>query len=102
MVRRLAGPEDPFAAVGRTERGLVGLAAAYSGSEGLVASAADFAADHWDILNYACRLGGAGGTRLAVAAAQVVWVVPSACSQTPSPTWCWLFPGVSAVAVRPS
>lgn len=100
MVRQLVDPEDPFAAVGRRERGLGGLAAACSGSEELDAFAAGSVAGHWDILKYACHPGGVEGSRLVVA--QVVWVVPSACIQTPIPTWCWLFPVASGAAVRPS
>lgn len=65
MVRQLVDPEDPFAAVGHRERGLGGLAAAYSDSEGSVASAADFVAGHWDILNCACHPDVAEGSRLA-------------------------------------
>ena len=99
-MRQLVDPEDPFAAVGRRERGLDGLAAACSDLEESVASAAGFAAGHWDIPNYACRPGVVEGSRLA--AGRVVWAALSACSQTQSPTWCLLSPGTWAVAGRPS
>jgi hypothetical protein len=99
-VRQLVDPEDPVAAVDRRERGLDGLAAACSGSGESVASAAGFAADHWDILSYACRPGVVEGIRSA--AVRVVWAAPSACSPTQSPTWCLLSPGTWAAEVRPS
>ena len=104
MVRQLVVPEDPVAAVGRREDGLGGPAAACSGSEGSVASAVGSVSGHWDILNYACHPGVVGGSRSAAGrvAGRGVWVVPSACSQTQSPTWCWLSPGKSVAAARPS
>jgi hypothetical protein len=91
-VRQLVDPEDPFAAVGRRERGLDVLAAACSGSEGSVASAAGSAAGHWDIRSCACHPGVLEGSRSAAGrvADRGVWAAPSACSQTQSPTWCWL------------
>jgi hypothetical protein len=103
-VRQLVDPEDPFAAVGRRAHGLDGLAAACSGSEESVASAAGSAAGHWDILSYAYRPGVAEDSRSAAGrvAGRVVWAVPSAYSQIQSLTWCWLSLATWAVAVRPS
>lgn len=104
MVRQLVDPEDPVAAVGRREGGLGGPAAACSGSEGSIASAVGSVLGHWDIQNYACHPGVVEDSRSAAgrAAGRGVWAVPSACSQTQSPTWCWLSLATLAVAVRPS